>query len=199
MVQLVASVGRALGFAALVWGLSAAPAGCADVGDAPAELDCRDRGPIDIKLAHGTPPFVSLDDDDTLPIAFGLQGGFHVLLCVSTSGLAPGSPTLTQGITNGDLPTVLWTLSHADGALSSETPRRAVAAAVDDTAAAPWTRFESQLVVLRYFVDPPASFDSAARETELERDTFVLTAEVEDACGRRATASQQVRVSFPTR
>jgi len=78
-----------------------------------ALLACDPNLPPAVEIGTGEITFVPIEDDDTLEIIQGPQGGFHLLTSVRVHGIAPGdrgdlteptNPTLTLDVTgnNGD-------------------------------------------------------------------------------------------------
>lgn len=179
--------------AALLFGAACGPQSDAD------GVQIWDTGPAEdaqsVRIHSGHYPYAPLEDGVTIPIEFGPQGGFHVLLAANVSGIETGSATLELGLQNGDLPMITWEVVAPDGMLSDEPPRRALAEAAlgDGTLLAP------QLVVLRYYESPPQDFATVLREQELQTMPITLNVRVEDALGATATASMGVRVDFPDR
>ena len=171
----------------------------AAMGCAP-ENPNQDTAPFEVgaptvEIHSGLFPYASVQSSDTVPIEFGPQGGFHVSLAAKTRGIDPGSSTLELGLINNDLAMVTWEVIAPDGMISSEVPKRSVANTIDETG----VLHAPQVVVLRYFENPPAEFSKIRREWELEAMSVEIRVLIEDAVGNSAAASLQGRVDFPHR
>lgn len=180
-----------------VWAVLLGLVGCG-AASTPAVEEGQDTGFGDstsVQIHSGQYPYEPLVQGHTIPIEFGPQGGFHVLLAARVHGIEPGSPTLELGLQNNDLPMITWEVVAPDGMLSDEAPRRAIADPedVDGTLLAP------QLVVLRYYETPPPEFASILREQELQTLPITLNVHVEDFQGESASSTLEVKVDFPDR
>ena len=148
--------------------------------------------PASTMICDGTSPFEALSEDAVVPVVFGAQGGFHLLLATRAHDIAPGSSSLERGYARDDLPVVTWDVHSPDERLTAEQPRRVVAERSDNG----WV-LGPHTVVLHYFESPPAAFDPIERQNELETLPITLSVEVEDACGNVATDEIDVSIDFP--
>jgi len=147
--------------------------------------------PASAMICDGLSPFDALSDDAVVPVVFGSQGGFHLLLAARAHDIAPGSSNLNRGFARDDLPTVTWDVNSPDERLTADEPRRVVAERSDDG----WI-LGPHTVVLHYFEDPPAEFDPDARQAELEALPITVSVQVEDACGNVANDEIELSIDF---
>ncbi len=149
-------------------------------------------GPGTALVCEGVPPYLAVEDDGVLPVIFGAQGGYHLLLAARVDGIDPGSEDLVTGWDRGDLPLVEWTISTPDEQLSAESPRPTVSVETDHG----WV-LGPHTVVLHYFEDPPEEFDGYDRQAELEQLPITVSVTVTDACGTVSTDERTVRLDYP--
>lgn len=176
---------RLLVLSALALSLS----GCSD--------PCADDVAPWIEVGDGTHGFTSIEDGAVLAVERGSQGGQHVWAAVLAGGLHPGSPDITEGLRNDDLPWIEFQLESAEGVHSNENLLRRPLDPIGDHHG-----LETRQVPFRHWPVLPddwAEQDIGEREAHLETVDFTLRVIIDDACGDTLTDERTVRLDFPAR
>jgi hypothetical protein len=168
--------------------------GCAD----PSNCSALDPADARLELGEGQDHFSPLDPGTTMEVERGNQGGQHIWVAVRAEGIAPGSETLWDGLSNDDLPEVEAVVTGPDGVISADNRRPRVLARGE--------RGEylllQNMVVIRHFAELPdnwAELDYAEVEADMEEVDHDLTVRIEDVCGVTVAASAPIRLDFPAR
>lgn len=154
---------------------------------------CAPSGPIQVSLHPLGLEDEPLNEAHTLPVEFGLQGGFHVYLRLTLDNVKPGASDRLEGLRQGNLPAVLMTVEGPDGLLNRPSEQLVVL----ERAEGQWLS-EPLLVVLQYYEAPPTGgFDAELRQAELEDFLLTFSAEVRDSRGGEGRGEGQSYIEFP--
>ncbi|MEE2828556.1 MAG: hypothetical protein VX498_05175, partial [Myxococcota bacterium] len=149
------------------------------------------------EVGVGDSRFESIEAGHLLEVERGSQGGMHVWISMRTAGIDPGPTDMWQGLVDGSLPLIGFSLEAPDGILTPDNSRPHILSRVGEEY---WLL--ENLVTFDHFSDFPddwSSIDWDAREAELEAVDLQLTVRVADAIGTELEHSTTVRLDFPPR
>jgi hypothetical protein len=161
-----------------------------------AGCPCNDAIAPWIEIGEGSEGFAALEDGDVLAVERGSQGGQHVWASVRGDGLHPGSPDISEGLRNDDLPWIEFALIGPDGVYSNENLLRQPLQPLPEGGYG----FLERRVPFRYWSVLPddwAEIPRAQREDEIEAMEFLLRVSIDDACGDELEDSRMVHIVFP--
>ena len=157
-------------------------------------------GPIDpdnawTEVGVGQTGFESIEDGQVMEVELGAQGGMHIWVSMRAWGIDPGPSSMWQGLSEGSLPLIGFTITGPAGVHTPENVRPYV----PDRAEGEYELLEN-LVTFDHFPELPDNWqdlDFDEVEAELENTDLQLGVELTDVLGTVVQDSVTIRLDFP--